>query len=131
MRQKVATFRFLFTTLASNDLVLLARTLPIAAVLTRHGHRVAFCDPAPAPSKLIAAAGFENLLPNHPLAYLSRLQARGKLNRESLQELSRSGYLKREFGDLMNFLRSLLQMTSCKLTPMSSDVWSVDHLYVG
>jgi UDP:flavonoid glycosyltransferase YjiC (YdhE family) len=67
--------KFLFTTQASNDLGLLARTLPIADALTRRGHQVAFCNPAPAPSKLIAAAGFENLLLKHPLACLSHLQA--------------------------------------------------------
>jgi hypothetical protein len=37
------------------------RLLPVAAELRNRGHDVAFCNPAAAPSKLIARAGFENL----------------------------------------------------------------------
>jgi hypothetical protein len=58
---------FLFTTLPTNDLGLLARSLPIGHELAQRGHRVAFCSPAPAPSTMIAEAGFENILPRHPL----------------------------------------------------------------
>ncbi len=58
--------KFLFTTQASNDLGLLTRSLPIAHELKQHGHQVAFCNPALTPRKLIAEAGFENLLPKHP-----------------------------------------------------------------
>lgn len=55
--------KFLFTTLPSNDLGLLARTLPVARELAGMGHKVAYCNPAPAPTTLIAEAGLENLTP--------------------------------------------------------------------
>src|SRR5690606_36052244 len=57
--------RFLFTTLPTNDLGLLTRSLPIAAALASRGHSVTFCSPARAPSRLIADAGFQNRIPNH------------------------------------------------------------------
>ena len=53
--------RILFTTLPSDDLGLLARSLPVARELSRRGHAIAFCNPAFAPRQRIAAAGFENL----------------------------------------------------------------------
>jgi hypothetical protein len=56
----------LFTTLTSNDLGLLTRSLPVARELKERGHQVAFCNPARSPSKLIAEAGFDNLLPSNP-----------------------------------------------------------------
>ena len=59
--------KFLFTTLPTNDLGLLTRSLPIARELATHEHIVFFCSPAKAPSRLIAEAGFENLLPRHPI----------------------------------------------------------------
>lgn len=55
--------KVLFTTLPSNDLGLLARTVPVARELAAMGHNVAYCNPAPAPSKLIGEAGLENLTP--------------------------------------------------------------------
>src|SRR5258708_38988024 len=58
---------FLFTTLPTNDLGLLTRSLPIANELAEQGHTILFCSPAKAPSRLIAEAGFDNLLPRHPI----------------------------------------------------------------
>src|SRR6266702_4404685 len=52
---------FLFTTLPTNDLGLLTRSLPIASELAEQGHTILFCSPANAPSRLIAEAGFGNL----------------------------------------------------------------------
>jgi UDP:flavonoid glycosyltransferase YjiC (YdhE family) len=54
--------KFLFTTIPSDDLGLLTRSLPVASELAKRGYKVAFCSPGPAPSKLIAEAGFYNLL---------------------------------------------------------------------
>jgi len=62
--------KFLFTTLPSNDLGLLTRSLPIARELGKHGHRINFCNPGKAPRKIIAEAGFENILPKSPFYYL-------------------------------------------------------------
>jgi MGT family glycosyltransferase len=55
--------KILCTTLPSNDLGLPARTVPVARELAAMGHKVAYCNPAPAPSKLIGEAGLENLTP--------------------------------------------------------------------
>src|SRR5258708_38648640 len=63
---------FLFTTLPTNDLGLLTRSLPIARELAEQGHTILFCSPANAPSRLIAEAGFHNLLPRHPIYDLMR-----------------------------------------------------------
>jgi UDP:flavonoid glycosyltransferase YjiC (YdhE family) len=63
--------KYLITTLPSNDLGLLARSLPIARELKNHGHEVAFCSPAKAPSKLISDAGFDNLRPHQFPYYLT------------------------------------------------------------
>src|SRR5258708_21353710 len=59
--------RYVFTTVRTNDLGLLGRSLPIARELSALGHSVAFCNPAKAPRRLIADAGFENLVPRHPI----------------------------------------------------------------
>ncbi len=59
--------KFLFTTLPSNDLGLLTRSLPIARELHALGHAVAFCSPGAAPRKVVADAGFDALIPDDPL----------------------------------------------------------------
>ena len=64
--------KFLFTTLPSNDLGLLTRSLPIALELSKSGHKIVFSSPARAPDKLIKDAGFENLTPRHPLYQLDK-----------------------------------------------------------
>ena len=62
--------KFLFTTLPSNDLGLLTRSLPIAKELKKHGHEIVFSSPAEAPGRLIKDAGFDNLVPDHPFYQL-------------------------------------------------------------
>jgi len=62
--------KFLFTTLPSNDLGLLTRSLPIAEELKKYGHEIIFSSPAKAPGQLIKDAGFENLVPDHPFYQL-------------------------------------------------------------
>ncbi len=60
--------KFLFTMLPANDLGLPTRLVPIARVLADRGHEVAVFNPAPAPSKLIAEAGLQNLpMPSRPM----------------------------------------------------------------
>lgn len=90
--------RFLFTTLPSDDLGLLTRSLPIARELKLRGHEVAYCHPARSPQILIAEGGFQNLLPDEPLYHmmaatslrgLLRLLARGKPLR-TLKALTRT-----------------------------------------
>lgn len=53
--------RILLVSLRSDDLGLPSRLLPVAAELRARGHQVAFANPAPAPAKLIASAGFPNI----------------------------------------------------------------------
>ena len=113
--------KYLFTTLPSNDLGLLTRSLPIASELARHGHQVAFCSPGPAPSKLIADAGFDNLLPRHALYYAmaETLDLRG------LYRIVQAG--QRDLG-LFKFWSQLLHATPTQLGHVTSEVWSLDHL---
>ena len=59
--------RFLFTTLPSNDLGLLTRSLPIARELRTLGHDVVFCSPGAAPRQVVADAGFDSRIPDEPL----------------------------------------------------------------
>jgi hypothetical protein len=58
---------FLFTTLPTNELGLLARSLPIAHERAQLGHWMLYRSPVPAPGKVIAETGFENLLSRHSL----------------------------------------------------------------
>lgn len=59
--------KFLFTTLYTNDLGLLAKSLPIASELRNRGHEIAFCNPQEAPRKVIAELGFDNRFSKSPL----------------------------------------------------------------
>lgn len=116
--------KFLFTTLISNDLGLLTRSLPIASKLAKRGHQVAFCNPAEAPSKLIAEAGFDNLFLKHPLFYL---QMTGELDLQSLYRQFKSGRLKREFGSLFSIFFRLIRAIPIRMPPIDPDVWNMDH----
>jgi UDP:flavonoid glycosyltransferase YjiC (YdhE family) len=53
--------KFLFTTLFTDDLGLITRTLPIAKELANRGHSIAYCNPSKAPIHLIEDAGIENI----------------------------------------------------------------------
>jgi UDP:flavonoid glycosyltransferase YjiC (YdhE family) len=53
--------RVLCSSGATNDLGLPSRMLPVAAQLRLRGHEVAFANPAPAATRLLTSAGFENL----------------------------------------------------------------------
>jgi len=113
--------KFLFTTLPSNDLGLLTRSLPIATELAAQGHEVVFCSPGESPGKLIAEAGFDNLLPRHPLFYLmtTRLSVRG------LFRVVQAG--RRDFGGLFRFLTQLVRVVPTRFAPITSEIWNVDH----
>lgn len=111
--------RFLFTTLASNDLGLLARSLPVAAELAKRGHTIACCNPAAAPATLIAEAGFENLIPKHPLHRLSAA------NDRTLRGLYR---LAQEFGGPLNFLRQCIRSLPTRFPRPTAEMWNLDHL---
>jgi UDP:flavonoid glycosyltransferase YjiC (YdhE family) len=108
--------KYLFTTLPSNDLGLLTRSLPIAHELRNRGHQVAFCSPAKAPSKLISDAGFDNLLPGQPLYQI----VAGNLSSKSLFRFLCSRHFGRDIRILLSFLRRALQAST-------AEIWDIDH----
>ncbi len=116
--------RLLFTTLFSDDLGLLTRTLPIARELAGRGHAIAFCNPAHAPGKVIGEGGFDNLLPQHPLFYL---EMSGRLDFRGLLRVTRSGRVSRDFGSLPRFLRQYVRAIPIRFPPKTSEVWNMDH----
>src|SRR5215510_1678795 len=114
--------KFLFTTLPTNDLGLLTRSLPIATELAAREHTIMFCSPAKAPSRLIADAGFANLLPKHPLYDLIAVD-------QSLQGLAtfiRAGQWRR-YGNLFYFLRELIPALPIKSAPKTLEDWTIDQ----
>jgi UDP:flavonoid glycosyltransferase YjiC (YdhE family) len=115
--------KFLFTTLPTNDLGLLTRSLPIARELATHGHEIIFCSPAPAPRRLIAEAGFENRTPRHPLY---ELIAQGQGLRQLIRFLA-SSQRRARYGNIWNFLRQLLMALPVKAVPDSMEIWNTDH----
>ncbi len=115
--------KFLFTTLPTNDLGLLTRSLPIACELAAHGHTIFFCSPAKAPSRLIAEAGFENLLPKHPLYDLVATDQSPK----GLVSFIASGKYRQRYSSLFSFLSKLIPALPAKSAPNTSEVWNMDH----
>ena len=108
--------KFLFTTLPSNDLGLLTRSLPIAHELRDRGHQIAFCSPGKTPSRLISDAGFDNLLPQWPLYYIMS----GDTNFQSFCRLLRTRHLSQNVGILVTLLGRMLQDST-------ADIWNIDH----
>lgn len=115
--------RFLFTTLPSNDLGLLTRSLPVARGLRDRGHTIAFCSPARAPRALISSAGFENLRPRHPIYQLRRKH----LGPRGMVRFIRS----RPWEDLGmgsgRFFWELLSAIPFRFAPRTPEIWNMDH----
>ena len=104
--------KFLFTTLPTNDLGLLTRSLPIARELKKSGHKIVYCSPSKAPTKLIHEAGFKNLVPKHPF-----YQVRG-FNLKTLNHLFRSKRYRLEYGSTFQMLLTLAQAIPTRFAPM-------------
>lgn len=103
--------KYLFTTLPSNDLGLLTRSLPIARELRARGCEVAFCSPATAPRKLVSEAGFENLFPNlFPYHLIA-----GEIGGENLFRFLRSSQPLRDTRILVSFLRHMAQASTAEI----------------
>lgn len=115
--------RFLCTTLLTNDLGLLTRSLPIAHELRQRGHTVAFVNPAHAPKKVIQEAGFTNLPLRHPLYELSSMK--GRLHQ--LPRLLRSHRIKQHYGGSIRFLLQCARALPLRFAPATPDVWNMDH----
>src|SRR5215467_12441829 len=114
---------FLFTTLPTNDLGLLTRSLPIARELAEQGHTILFCSPANAPSRLIAEAGFHNLLPRHPIYDLMR----GDQSLQGLVRFITRGQWRQRYDTLFRFLSQLIPALPLKSAPNTLEVWNMDH----
>ncbi len=115
--------KFLFTTLPTNDLGLLTRSLPIARKLIERGHEVAFSCPAKAPNALIREAGFKNLKPKHPLYHFEL----DDINLKGLIRLSKSSSLKNEYGNIFNFFFQLIKAIPLRFASFTPEVWNMDH----
>ena len=105
--------KYLFTTLPSNDLGLLTRSLPIAHELRNRGHQTAFCSPAQAPKKLLSEAGFDNYRPTQLPYYIMS----GHI---SLSQLLKSQNRRRDLGLLFSFLQRRFQFST-------AEIWTIDH----
>lgn len=103
---------YLFTTLPSNDLGLLTRSLPVARELRTLGHRVLFCSPGRAPRRLVADAGFESRLPDDPLYNLT--------DPASLPRLLRSAHPWHDVRLAFRVLRHAMRSST-------AEVWDIDH----
>ena len=115
--------RYLFTTLPTNDLGLLTRSLPIARELSAVGHKVIFCSPAKAPRRLIADAGFENLVPRHPIYELIDVdKTLGGIVRFLISRRSDG-----RNGTLLQFLKKVVPALPTKYPTKSEDIWDMDH----
>jgi UDP:flavonoid glycosyltransferase YjiC (YdhE family) len=108
--------KFLFTTLFSNDLGLLTRSLPIARELRDRGHQVVFYNPAKAPRKLISDAGFNNIPSKWPLLYLTG----GDTSLTRYLRLLVSRHAIRDLGIMGAMLKHMKQFE----TP---DIWNIDQ----
>ena len=115
--------KFLFTTLPTNDLGLLTRSLPVARELATRGHEIIFCSPAPAPRQLIAEAGFENRTPRHPLY---EFIAQGQSLRRLLGFVA-SGQWRGPYDNLFVFFRQLIRALPIKSVPETMEIWNTDH----
>jgi UDP:flavonoid glycosyltransferase YjiC (YdhE family) len=114
---------FLLTTLPTNDLGLLTRSLPIASELAARGHSIVFCSPAASPRRLIAEAGFRNVTPRHPVYQLAAI-GRGI---GPLTSFIRSRGWREDHGSLRRFVARLLPALPLKYAPATSEVWDTDH----
>ena len=115
--------RYLFTTLPTNDLGLLTRSLPIARELAALGHSIVFCSPAKAPRRLISDAGFENLTPKHPIYELIDVDR----SFIGLVRFFISRGWKHHDENIIQFLQKLIPALPIRSPPKSTDVWNMDQ----
>jgi len=116
--------KYLFTTLESDDLGLLARAMPLAVELRERGHKIAFCSTKPARRKVIAEAGFENLWPRHPMYYIE-----GRETLPGLYRTARSKEVRQDFGGSFKFLRQLVRVLpwSVRARRLTAETWNLDQ----
>jgi UDP:flavonoid glycosyltransferase YjiC (YdhE family) len=108
--------KYLFTIQPSNDLGLLARSLPIALELRKRGHRIVFYCPAGAPKRLISNAGFEEMHPRWPLPEIMA----GDIGFGKLFGLAKSRHFFRDARILFSFFRHMSRNGT-------AEIWDFDH----
>ncbi len=108
--------KFLFVTLPSNDLGLLAQSLPIANELRNRGHQVTFSSPAFAPGKVISRAGFPNIRPKWPLYTIMS----GDTRFIQFLRMIGSRHIVRDFSIFSSFVKHIKQYST-------SEIWDIDH----
>jgi UDP:flavonoid glycosyltransferase YjiC (YdhE family) len=111
--------KYLLTTLPSNDLGLLTRSLPIAQELVRLGDEVSFCHPARTPRLLIKEAGFKNRLPEDNLFRLISSEF-------SLQNISNFLFSKKIIEDI----RILSNFYKVHTRNSTDEIWDIDHFLI-
>ena len=114
---------FLLTTLPTNDLGLITRSLPIARRLKDNGHTITFSNPARSPRKVIEDAGFENVIPPHPFYELSG----SSLSIQSIHRTAKSNEIKLKYGGSLQFYSQLLRSIPFRFAKHEPDVWDMDH----
>lgn len=114
--------RYLFTVLPTNDLGLLTRSLPVARALQKKGHAVVFSHPAKAPRKLIADAGFENLVPIHPLYEIG-------FNDLHWKDIFSASVVRDHHNGAFSFLKELIKTIPYRAASFNGDVWDMDHAF--
>jgi len=108
--------KFLFATQPSNDLGLLAQSIPIAGELRARGHQISFCTSGKAPCRAISNAKFKNHRPGWPLyLYLS-----GDIRLVNLLKLPLSMRLIRDLKIFCWFLKHMRANST-------SEIWNIDH----
>ncbi len=115
--------KLLLTTLPTNDLGLMTRSLPIARELAARGHEVAFSNPARAPSRLIAEAHFANIVPKHPLHDLIAIDR----TIGGLFRMLRTRPWRRHGIGPLAYLRRVASAIPTRFPPTSADIWDADH----
>ncbi len=108
--------KYLFTTLPSDDLGLLTRSLPIANALRERGHHINFCSPGISPRKLVSEAGFENVYPD---LFSYHIMAGGS-KADSILRIFRSKHPIRDAGILISLFKHLS-------TLQTTEIINIDH----
>jgi len=108
--------KFLISTQPSNDLGLIAQSLPIARELRNRGHQIIFSNPAKVPHKVISDAGFENHRPGWPLYSILT----GDTRLINFFRMLGSLNLVRDIGILSWYLKHIKENSS-------SEIWNIDH----
>jgi UDP:flavonoid glycosyltransferase YjiC (YdhE family) len=116
--------RFLMTSLPTNDLGLLARSLPLARELESRGHQVTFSNPAHAPRKAISAAGFANCCLAHPYHDLAGLERHRWI--DLVRQLNRWCHQSQSHW-IRELARVLYVLLATPSGVAGEDPWDADH----